>query len=282
MQILQDHRLVAINTWQRPAVTYSHPNGESQIDYILIRKQLADMTSKECKPLASPLAGWGSAGHFPLTASIKFHWRPWCSAPAGRRQQSSGIPELTSLLHSPYICLQTLQAAVKLQWDEPQQRIAIPRPKNVDEEVAKLWRQYEQRAAEMKVAGAWTDDDFTKHQQQLKKELRKLARRRKRDALLETLDTVGEAQKAGDMRQYQLIRRLCPKTYRRKLTLKTAEGKLMSNEKECEALASHARQLFADAPKWRLQICSLCQQFGFSKCTGSRRSSNLAAIKPFC
>ena len=71
MQILRRHRLVALNTWGRPRCTYHHPNGKSQIDYILIRKQLSDVVAKRCALVASPIAAWRSSGHHPLLASFR-------------------------------------------------------------------------------------------------------------------------------------------------------------------------------------------------------------------
>ena len=51
MGILQARRLVVLNSWGKPAITYHHPNGESQIDYILTRKQDADLEARKCAPV---------------------------------------------------------------------------------------------------------------------------------------------------------------------------------------------------------------------------------------
>ena len=66
MLIFRAHRLNALNTWGRPTPTYHHPNGVSQIDYILVRKQLADAEARNCCVKETPIAAWRSSGHKPL------------------------------------------------------------------------------------------------------------------------------------------------------------------------------------------------------------------------
>ena len=45
---------------------------------------------------------------------------------------------------------------------------------------------------------------------------------------------------------YQLIKQLAPKSYRRKLCLRSGDGALLSNAQECELLTSYAKDLFSD------------------------------------
>ena len=75
--MLHSHRLCALNTWGRKEPTYRHPSGKSQIDFILVRRALADGVAKRCAVWKTPLAGWRSSGHESLKASIKLHWKPW-------------------------------------------------------------------------------------------------------------------------------------------------------------------------------------------------------------
>ena len=75
--MLHSHRLCALNTWGRKEPTYRHPSGRSQIDFILVRRALADGTAKRCSVWKTPLAGWRSSGHESLKASIRLHWKPW-------------------------------------------------------------------------------------------------------------------------------------------------------------------------------------------------------------
>eukprot|EP00439_Symbiodinium_sp_Y106_P051758 s5093_g6.t3 len=82
--------------------------------------------------------------------------------------------------------------------------------------------------------------------QKMKRELRALARGRRREALLQALDLTEQAYQAGDIRKhYQLIRRIAPRSYRRKICLRSEEGVMLSNEEECLALAKYAQKLFS-------------------------------------
>ena len=81
---------------------------------------------------------------------------------------------------------------------------------------------------------------------QAREKCARLARARKREALMEALQLAQEAFQAGDIRaHYKFIRSIAPKTYRRKLCLKSEDGRLMSSEEECAALAKYASNLFA-------------------------------------
>ena len=85
LEMLRARRLVILNSWKKPEATYEHPNGRSQIDYIIVRKQIADNNARNSGAVAAPIAGWRSSGHRPVVASIKLNWKPWQHAV---RQQS--------------------------------------------------------------------------------------------------------------------------------------------------------------------------------------------------
>ena len=77
------------------------------------------------------------------------------------------------------------------------------------------------------------------------RQLRMLARQRKRQRLLDMLAEAAEAYKAGDVRlHFQMIRRLAPKTYRRRLRLKSSTGDLLSSLEERRELTKYATALF--------------------------------------
>ncbi|CAE7555031.1 Pol, partial [Symbiodinium microadriaticum] len=88
--LLASHQLTALNSWSRKLPTYWHPSGSSQIDWILVRSSLADSSAKKCAPSDAPVAGWRSAGHKVLKASIPLNWMPW-RASARRREQEQAL-----------------------------------------------------------------------------------------------------------------------------------------------------------------------------------------------
>ena len=103
--MLRRHGLCVLNSWRQKRYTYKHPNGKSQIDYLIVRKILADNQARNASAIDVPLAGWRTSGHFPVRASLKWDWRPWRHAAHQRTQQRTAPlvdasyqhPELTRL-----------------------------------------------------------------------------------------------------------------------------------------------------------------------------------------
>ncbi|CAE7208391.1 unnamed protein product [Symbiodinium sp. CCMP2456] len=196
-------RLVVLNTWGKPATTYRHTNGESQIDYLITRKQSADL--EEANP-----------------------------------------------------SLWELHRAIKQHWSDSPGKLAMPKQRCVQTEVEALWRNRDSQLA----AEDGGENDAEKLQAEHKRDMRKLARQRTREMLLATLELVGEAQQAGNMHaQYQFIRKICPKSFRRRVCLKKEDGGIMSNEEECAALAAYARKLFSDAEFAQPDLLSLPKEW---------------------
>ncbi|OLQ04744.1 hypothetical protein AK812_SmicGene12129 [Symbiodinium microadriaticum] len=93
-EMLRRYSLCALNSWQHKRYTYRHPSGKSQIDYLVVRKSLADSLAKGATPIEVPMAGWRSSGHFPVKASLRWDWRPWKHAAsiAGRNSHETLVP----------------------------------------------------------------------------------------------------------------------------------------------------------------------------------------------
>ena len=215
----------------------------------MIRKQAADLEARKCKPVKTPLAGWRSSGHFPIIASIKQDWQPWRHNISNIREKPVQVPELETIVAMDDVDLQQFQQAVKAHREVKSKRIQMPQLQNVDQEVYHHWQQQAESRMRARTDGSVDAAKDAERKKELKREMRRLARRRKRAALMETLKLVGEAQQAGDAHvQYQFIRKVCPKSFRRRICLKTDQGGIMSNEEECDNLAEYAKQLFEDEP----------------------------------
>ena len=125
-------------------------------------------------------------------------------------------------------------------------KLWVPKPQNVDAEIMQAWEQHETVTAGLCTERSEEEEALKLHQKDLKRRMRQLARQRKRDVLMGMLELISEAQTAGDAHsQYQFIRKVCPKSFRRKISMKTKEGLLMTAEEECEALTAHAKALFS-------------------------------------
>ena len=98
------------------------------------------------------------------------------------------------------------------------------------------------RGTERKVLHSWLE---AVRQKRSKREMRRLARTTRREALIATLQLAQDAHDAGDIRgHYKFIRKIAPKTFRRKICLKSVDGHLLSSSEECQALADYAANLF--------------------------------------
>ncbi|CAE6920896.1 unnamed protein product [Symbiodinium sp. CCMP2592] len=248
MQILRRHRLVVLNTWLRPTHTFHHPNGKSQIDYILIRKQLADQQARRCTVIAPPIAAWRSSGHKPLLASFRLNWKPWKASISNPKTTLVAVPHIHNILAATVPSLEHLRSAVKQQLEVPTVKPRYPALSDVDPQIHTIWQEQQRRQAAVNPQAADAQEQMEASAKQARQELRKLARQRKRQRMLDTLEEAQLAFQAGDIRlHFQMIRKLAPKTYRRKLSLKSASGDLLSNAEECELLASYATDLFDDS-----------------------------------
>ena len=73
--------LCALNTFQstHPLHTYMWGAQRSHIDFLLIRREMADSLSKQSYAMHDhPLGAWrGGARHFLVFAQVPTHWRPW-------------------------------------------------------------------------------------------------------------------------------------------------------------------------------------------------------------
>ena len=251
MLLLKKHRLVAINTWCRPNHTYHHPNGKSQIDYIMIRKQMADNLSRKCSTISSPIAAWRSSGHRPLQASIKLNWKPWqgtTTRPSAPAPLAANLEQIASEVRPS---LSELQIAVKQQLDAPRALQQKMKPRNMDQEILAVWRQHKYQRKQLQTAQTIPIDAeaLDKAAKDARSNLRKLTRSRKRQQLLDTLQAAETAFHEKQMRtHYALLRQLAPKSYRRKLCLRANTSALLSNAQECEWLKEYARELFNDEP----------------------------------
>ena len=196
--LLASHQLTALNSWSRKLPTYWHPSGSSQIDWILVRSSLADSSAKKCAPSDAPVAGWRSAGHKVLKASIPLNWMPW-RASARRREQEQALRRDAVQGSSP---LQEVIQEVSSCAVPARQVPARPGFVGVDGEILHFWQV---RKLLSRHIIATSRDVFVRMRlvlqlQRRRRELQAAVRARKRQQLLETLHLAEHASKTGDSR----------------------------------------------------------------------------------
>ena len=241
--LLASHQLTALNSWSRKLPTYWHPSGSSQIDWILVRSSLADSCAKKCTPSDAPVAGWRSAGHKVLKASIPLNWMPWRIS--GSRTEKALVSSRNEAPDaSP---LQKVIQEVSGSEVPARQIPARPGFVGVDGEILQFW-QVRKLLSQHRIASL--RDVFVRMRlvlklQRRRRELQAAVRARKRQQLLETLQLAENASKTGDSRTlYQCVRWLAPRNIRRTIRLRDEQGLLLHPKDECKLLADYAGDLF--------------------------------------
>ena len=236
---LSQHQLCALNTWSRRRETYFHPAGKSQIDFILVRGALADAEARRCHPRVAPLAGWRSSGHLMLQAALPLHWRPWRRAQSQGRSRSGALcTQNSDLLHIKQL-VQASGNAVAV--------FSKPGVRGLDGEIVQFWEARKQLASQRvrTMRDAFQCLRLLSQLRQRHRELRSLARQRKREQLLHILSMAEEAVSRGDSRSlFQCVRWLAPRRTGQKIRLRDKDGNVMHPKAECRMLADYAGELF--------------------------------------
>ncbi|OLQ13651.1 Retrovirus-related Pol polyprotein from type-2 retrotransposable element R2DM [Symbiodinium microadriaticum] len=241
--MLRRHGLCALNSWRQKRYTYRHPNGKSQIDYLIVRKVLADNQARNAAPATVPLAGWRTSGHLPVRASLKWDWRPWKHAQSRVRK-----PGITALIETP-------QQHQDLAWlkqclaqgstvQAPPQK---PQVASIDSPVRSYWcaRARFKATAAQTLKGIFERFRLYQQMNQAHKALRRAARERKVQQHQQILQMAEDAAAKGDTKGlYRCVRWLAPKTFKQGIRLRDSAGFLMSPAEECRALSRHAAKLF--------------------------------------
>eukprot|EP00439_Symbiodinium_sp_Y106_P039661 s233_g4.t2 len=253
LDILQCHRLTVLNTWSRKAYTYKHPQGCSQIDYVVARHALADALAKKCAPIPTPLAGWRSAGHELLFASVPLRWRPWTGRGvkifASEPKHSSLPVQLTQAS-----TLEGLQGCMYRDHNILADRVQRPAMPDMDGVITHFWALRKALSclpaipvacSRRLLACCFARIRAHRELERQHRELRRAARQRKRQQVLCTLQLAESAAAQGDVRQvYQYVRQLSTKRFSSKIRFRDEQGGLLSREQECMLMVAYAQQLF--------------------------------------
>ncbi|CAE7194789.1 Pol [Symbiodinium sp. CCMP2592] len=238
--MLAAHQLVALNTWSRKQPTHRHPSGTSQIDFVLVRTSLADQEARRCQPTDPPMAGWRSSGHQMLRASIPLRWQPWrlnqCRRQGNCKYQEGVGSDISQL-----------RGYVGQFEQQPSQGVQKPGIERMDGEIMSFWeaRKLLARREVFTLRGMFARVRILLALRRRHKELQAVARARKRQQLLATLDLAEQAASKGSSRDlYQCVRWLAPRNLRRSIRLRSSEGGLMHPREECKLLAEYATTLF--------------------------------------
>ena len=238
--MLAQHQLCALNTWSRRKETYFHPAGKSQIDFILVRRALADAVARRCCPTPAPLAGWRSSGHHLLYAALPLRWRPWRLSAIKRSKHSGGKSTLNPNLAGIRLDVQSQATVAPPLGSKPGVR-------GLSGEIVAFWVARKQLATQRvrTMKDAFQRLRLLSQLRKHHRELRRLARARKREQLLSILDMAEHAAERGDSRAlFQCVRWLAPRRMGQTIRLRDSEGNVMHPGAECKMLADYAGDLF--------------------------------------
>ncbi|OLP82135.1 hypothetical protein AK812_SmicGene37250 [Symbiodinium microadriaticum] len=206
--ILRKHDLCVLNSWGRKHWTYTHPRGQSQIDYIAVRRCLADGKAKQATVQRTPLAGWRSSGHMPVQADIKLDWRPWKNS----RAKPVLAPIVAKQAQNPDLHSLKQELLARRNPVAPPQRPALA---NVDGPVKTFWRCHAElarakaQAPPSRLTFALIFERLRLHSrmQAAHKALKRASRARKRQQQLDILQIAEHAARCGNSKElFQCVR----------------------------------------------------------------------------
>ena len=181
------------------------------------------------------------------------------------------------VLAQPEPQLSQLQRAVKAQECPRPGQPVKPQMSNVDKQVQQLWQTSKtEKPPRMQMLRSFRAFRALTEQKQRHRELRKLARQRKQQQIMDILSLAEQAaMQHGTRTQYKYIRMLAPKSFHRRICLRTDSGGLMSLDEEADVLLDYAKQLFRGSEWEPPPLQSLNPEwFTAAAWPGTRHSSN--------
>ena len=236
------HRLSVLNSWGRQQATYERPTGNTQIDFLVVRQQVADSSAKQAGPVDSGLAAWRRAGHKLLGGNLRATWKPWKEASANRttkQAKPAADPREKSIV--------ALRALVKMRCPGREAAQRLP-PLAGAQEVEchwKLRKMLKQVGGVLILKHAFRAMVLHAKEQRAHRELKKACRQRKRARLLSCLQQIEHASERGDCKAFDTVVKLVfPKPFVPKIKLRDEHGMTLTRPQEGELLRKHAAKLF--------------------------------------
>ena len=278
MQVLQQHGLVALNTWNGThGPTFVGPQHVSRIDFLLTRRQSADHAAKKVRQITDfPMLQ--DQGHVPLLTSMPKSWVPYkdrtldfrftlrhrlltrmlrqTDDPLCRSWVDQSTTRLTQLLQqdafwsaTPEIQLAQLNETLKKDCasifaQAPLLLAPQPEPDPLQHHVECKWTHWQlsraQTTSDLRSCFlSWRHwTSFLK----LDREQQRVARRRKRAKIEHLMDQAATAAEARDPQQlFHLVDKLAPKARGRRIQLRTQDNQLASPSEQFSILSGYVQ-----------------------------------------
>ena len=278
MQVLQQHGLVALNTWNgNHGPTFVGPQHVSRIDFLLTRRQSADHAAKKVRQITDfPMLQ--DQGHVPLLTSMPKSWVPYkdrtldfrftlrhrlltrmlrqTDDPLWRSWVDQSTTRLTHLLQQDAFWSATPETQLAklnetLKKDCASIFAQAPLLLAPQSEPDPLQHHVECKWTHWKLSRAQTISDLRscflswRHWTsflKLDRDQQRVARRRKRAKIEHLMDQAATAAEAKDPQQlFHLVDKLAPKARGRRIQLRTKDNQLASPSEQFSILSGYVQ-----------------------------------------
>ena len=242
-EVLAKRRLTVINSWGRKSATYERPTGSTQIDFLVVRQQVADSEAKKSGPVDSGLAGWRHSGHRLISDSVRPQWRPWQHkrSPLKERKAPSEVTPGDQAVAE-------LRSMVKQRCPGRESSRKLPPLQEVTAEVECHWKlraQLSQLHCVHILQHAFQAMKVYGRAQRAHRALKKACRLRKRQRLLNGLQQIEQAARSGDCKAFHtFVKLVSPKPFVPRIKLRDEHGMTMTKLQEGDRLREYATKLF--------------------------------------
>ena len=240
MDMLKELQMTALNTWSKPRPTYMHPTGNTQIDFIVVRRRNAHKLSKLTQPVDLDFQHGEAVDIGPLL----HHFGPF-----GSLGGCDGLPSLRRDLRF----LQVRRTSSVFGSRSRQHAWALLHDSGLGNlgRWAHRWSSTGRHARRCgRLPRSWTGYDLILFRaacnaHRAHRELKRHCRRREREQLLSCLLEAETAYRHGDSRAFfGFIRAVAPKQYLPQIKLRGKEGQLLTKDQEGGLLLEHVRKIF--------------------------------------
>ena len=278
MQVLQQHGLVALNTWNGThGPTFVGPQHVSRIDFLLTRRQSADHAAKKVRQITDfPMLQ--AQGHVPLLTSMPKSWVPYKDRTLDfrftlrHRLLTRMLRQTDDPLWRSWIDQSTTRLTHLLQQDAfwsatPETQLAKLN-ETLKKDCASMFAQAPLLFApqsgpdpfQQHVECKWTHWKLSRAQTisdlrscflswrhwasflKLDREQQRVARRRKRAKIEHLMDQAATAAEARDPQQlFHLVDKLAPKARGRRIQLRTQDNQLASPSEQFSILSGYVQ-----------------------------------------
>lgn len=292
--LLTAHGLLALNTRRTNlGATYRFRHQHSRIDFICVRQQHADVIARDVKYLLDMPFLPDGAHHIPQMTQLRTRWIP-VQAQLQRGWNFAQRQHLCNQINQDLHHAEIIRSQMKDQLDKMNpQDIAhqfdlfhssffeafpspiLSRPSCSVDNSFPLFKQfsYHNKALHQlryrnlgHLFHAWR---HIIKRDSLRRQMRQYAKQRKKEALQEIFQAAHEAECAHDnYGLFQAIRKIAPKTARRRIQLRASDGTVLGPSQAADTLAEYIQQLCSSSEplhpipvcNWPFSCADLCEE----------------------